>query len=98
MVKKAGVKIEKLSNVWECKLDGRTIFEIHQEKGDSFKTLAELYAPEGYFVKCSDSNIPGLIDMNGEGLKVGGMMFSGNIFENLKTGIWLRKDGSGSIG
>lgn len=96
--KKAGVIIEKLSDVWECKLEGKTIFEIHHEKGESFKTLAELYTPEGYFVKCSETRIPGLFDMNGKGLKVGGMTFSGNTFKNLKTGIWLRKDGSGSIG
>ena len=96
--KKAGVRIEKLSDVWECKLDGKTIFEIHHKKGESFKTYAELYTPEGYFVKCSESKIPGLINMNGDGLVVGGMTLAGNTFKNLKTGIWIRKDGSGSIG
>lgn len=96
--KKVNLKIEKLANVWECKLDSKTLFEIHILTGDSFKTFAELYTPEGYFVKCSDSASPGLIDMKGNAIKIGGMIMSGNIINGYKTGIWIQKNGSISIG
>jgi len=96
--KKTNLKINKLANVWECKLDKKTLFEIHIQSGDAFRTLAELYTPEGYFVKCSDSPTPGLIDMKGNQLNVSGLIMSGNTISGFKTGIWIKKNGSVIIG
>ena len=95
---KAGIRIDKLANVWECKLENKTMFEIHHEAGDSFKTLAELYTPEGYFVKISDTKAPNLIDISNKGLQIGNLLLMGNTFVNTKTGIWLKKDGTVRIG
>ncbi|OFX27215.1 MAG: hypothetical protein A2041_02235 [Bacteroidetes bacterium GWA2_31_9b] len=96
--KKTGLKIDKYSNVWTCKLDTKTLFEIHHQSGDAFKVLAELFTPDGYFVKCLDSPTPGLINVKGNELKVGGVIMSGNLISGCKTGIWIRKNGAVSIG
>lgn len=96
--KKAGLKIEKHEGLWVCKMENQTMFEIEHGTGDSFKATAELYTPDGCFVKCSDTPSPGLIDMQGNELKVGGMAISGSTFIGSKIGIWLRKNGSFAIG
>jgi len=81
-----------------CSVDGRTAFEIHQEAGDAFRTSADLYTPGGYFVRVSDSPTPGLIAASGEALHVRGVTMEGNVFHNCRIGIWLRSNGSMSIG
>ena len=95
---KAGLKIEKYKELWVCTMNGRTLFEIQQQSGDSFKTSAELYTSDGYFVKCSDAPIPGLIHANGDAIRVGGMMMSGNSFHGCNVGLWIRKNGSFAMG
>jgi len=95
--KKAGVRVEKYADRWVCKMGDQILFEINHHKGDYFKMAAELYAPEGYFVKCNDT-ASDLIDSKGSSLNVGGIIMGGNTFVNCATGIWLRKDGSCSIG
>ena len=95
--KKAGLKIEKHSRLWVCKMQNQTLFEIHQQSGDAFKTIAELYTPDGYFVKCLDTR-PGLIDASGNALKIGGVIMSNTTFVNRRVGVWIHKDGSCSIG
>ena len=95
---KAGLKIEKYQGLWVCTLEKQTLFEIQQQTGDSFKATAELYTPDGCFVKCSSSPTPNLIDASGNELKIGGFVMSGNIFNDFKTGIWIKKDGSLLIG
>lgn len=96
--KKVGLKIEKKANVWECQMENQTLFEIHQQSINSFKTQAELYTPTGHFVKCTDSPQPELIDINGNALQIGGMTMIGNVFSGMQTGIWIKSDGSLSLG
>ena len=95
---KAGLKIEKHQGLWVCKMENQTLFEIEHGSGDSFKATAELYTPDGYFVKCSDAPTPSLIDTNGTALKAGGLVMSGSKIIGSEIGIWLRKNGSFSIG
>lgn len=87
--KKTGLKIEQYQGLWVCELDGQTLFEIHQQAGDAFKTTAELYTPDGYFIKCNASS-PNLIDPFGKELKISGMTMSGNLISGCKIGIWIR--------
>jgi hypothetical protein len=96
--RKAGVVIKQLPNLWVCSVAGRTAFEIHQQSGDAFRTHAELYAPGGYFVRVGDAPTPHLINASGQALQVGGVMMTGNLFRNLRIGVWLRSDGSLAIG
>jgi hypothetical protein len=95
---KAGLKIEKHEGLWVCSMNKQTLFEIEQGTGNSFKATAELYTPDGYFVKCTDSPTPNLIDTNGDAIRMGGIIMSGNTFNGCKVGIWLKKNGSCAIG
>ncbi|MBN2863380.1 MAG: hypothetical protein JXN62_09485 [Bacteroidales bacterium] len=95
--RKAGVVIEKRPKLWVGKLGNQIIFEIHHHSGDEFKMIAELFSPEGYFLKCNDI-ASDLIDFRGNSLNLGGVMMSGNKFIGCNTGIWLKRDGSCTIG
>jgi hypothetical protein len=96
--KKANIEIRDTPGKFICSLENKVIFELSHGVGDAFKADAELYTPDGYFVKCSDTPKPDLFDLNGNAIKVGGITMIGNVFRNLSVGIWLRKDGSCSIG
>ena len=96
--RKAGVKIRQLATAWVCEIGNRTAFEIHHQPGDAFRAQAELYTPEGFFVKTSDSPTPELIDASGNALQVGGVTMIGNMFQDCRIGVWIRSDGSVSLG
>ena len=96
--KKAGLKVEKHNLLWACSMNGQTLFEIQQQAGDSFKTTAELYTSDGYFVKCTDSPIPGLIDTSGSAIKLGGIAMSGNYIQGCRIGLLIEKNGRFSMG
>jgi len=93
--KKAGVTIENYVGLWICKMDSKPIFEIRKRTGDSFIISAELYATEGYSVKFADTP---LVELFGDALKISEFTLSGDLIQGMKTGIWLRKDGSSEIG
>lgn len=96
--KKAGVQVHQYQGLWECKVDGRTAFEIRQQPGDAFRTDAELYTPEGCFVRVADGPIPTVMSASGSALKVGGITMTGCSFQNMRIGVWIRSDGSVAIG
>lgn len=96
--KKANIQIRDLEGQFICSLDNKVMFELTHGVGDEFKAAAELYAPDGYFVKCSDTPKPELFDLSGAAIRVGGFTIIGSVFQNLSIGIWLRKDGSCAIG
>ena len=96
--KKANIEIRNPQGKFICSLDGKVMFELSHGVGDSFKAEAELYTPDGYFVKCADAPKPELFDLSGSLIQVGGVTMIGNVFQNLSIGIWLRKDGSCAIG
>ncbi len=96
--RKAGVTISQRPQLWVCEVGGRTAFEIHQQAGDAFRTTAELYTPTGYFVRAGDAPMPQLITATGSALQVGGVMMMGNLFSNLRIGVWLHSNGTVAIG
>ncbi|QCY11118.1 hypothetical protein [Pseudomonas sp. MPC6] len=95
--KKAGVTLEHHDKVTVCKLNGRVLFEIQREEAASLKTAAELYTPNGYFVKYA-SAMPSLLDLSGNQLNIGGIVMTGCHFEGNRIGVWMKSDGSLSIG
>lgn len=95
---KAGLTIDKYVDISVFKMDNRILFEIHHQRGDSFKTIAELYTPDGYFVKCPDVATPILLNNHGDALQIGGIIMSDCLFKGCDIGIWLKKDGHYSIG
>jgi|SRR5665648_55 len=96
--KTAGITIDKYKGLWVCKMGNQILFEMILQTGDSFKLSAELYAPEGYFVKCTDITTLQQIKITGEALTIGELTLSGNTFARCNTGIWMKKDGSCLIG
>jgi len=95
---KAGIKMNYPKGMTVCEMDGKMLFEITHEKGDAFKTQAELYTPTGFFVKSTDTPIPQLINSDGETLQVGGINMSGCTISGSRIGIWLKSDGSCAVG
>ncbi len=96
--KKANITIRDIEGKYICSLDNKVLFELTHGVGDAFKADAELYAPDGYFIKCSDAPKPELLDVSGNAIQAGGVTMMGNIFQNVSIGIWLRKDGSCAMG
>lgn len=96
--KKVNIEIRDTPGKFICSLENKVMFELSHGVGDVFKANAELYTPDGCFVKCSDAPKPELFNLTGNAIKVGGVIMTGCIFKNLSIGIWLRKDGSCEIG
>ena len=96
--KKAGILMRSLPDITVCEMDGKTLFEIYHQKGDAFKTNAELYTPDGYFIKSTDAPTPKMINANGEALKIGGLIMSNNTFSGCRIGVWIKSNGSIAIG
>ena len=96
--KKANIEIRNLEGKFICSLENKVMFELSHDVGDAFKAEAELYAPDGYFVKCTEAPLPQLFDLTGSAIKVSGVTFSGNVVQNCPIGIWLRKNGSCILG
>ncbi len=95
---KAGIKMNYPKDMTVCEMNGQILFEIAHEKGDAFRTQAELYTPTGIFVKSTDSPTPEVINSDGNALKIGGATMSQCTFQNCRIGIWLKSDGSCSLG
>lgn len=95
---KAGIKMRSPKDMTVCEMDGKTLFEIHHQQGDAFRANAELFTPSGCFVKINDAPLPEVIKNNGAALQIGGIRMSGNMFSGCRIGIWLKSDGSCSLG
>ena len=96
--KKAGIVMRNPKDMTVCEMDGKTLFEIYHESGDAFRTHAELYTPSGCFIKSHDEPMPEVISSDGGVLQIGGIRMSGNVISGFRVGIWLKSDGSCSIG
>lgn len=96
--KKAGLTLDKRLGITACQMNKKTLFEIHHLTGESFKAYAELYTNDGFFVKCTDSPTPEIIDTSGDALRIGGVTMMNNTFRGCKVGVWIRSNGAVMIG
>lgn len=94
--KKAGLVVRDLGGVFVCELGKRTAFEIMPRPG-AFTTEAELYTPNAYLVKVSDTSLALTNDFE-KGVPINGLTLKGNTFKNMRVGIWLRSDGQMGLG
>ncbi len=96
---KAGLTLKYPKNMTVCELNGQVLFEILRLGSAALRAKAELFTPDGAFVKCTDKLMPRLFFGEKEkALEIGGVAMIGNTFTNSRIGIWVRKDGSLSIG
>lgn len=93
----AGLVLKFPKNMTVCELDGKTLFEIHRDGAAAISARAELYAPDGVFVKCPVDLSPQLF-FKGSEIKIGGVVMSQSTIEGWQIGIWIRKDGRIVIG
>lgn len=95
--KNAGLSLKYPKNKTVCELNGRTLFEIQREGATALKAWAELYTPEGAFVKCAPDIMP-ILSIDEKPIEVGGVLMSGCTFQDVRVGIWIGKDGSIKLG
>lgn len=95
--RKSGLFLEYPDHMTVCKLAGKILFEISRQEAAALRTSAELYTPDGRFVRCNESSPPSLFQLDGSGLKIGGVYLGGNILHGCRIGILIRKDGSFAI-
>jgi hypothetical protein len=82
-----------------CELDGKPVFELIRDGAAALKTRAELYTPNGSFIRCADENLAGYVIGTKQGhLKIGGLTMMGCSFRGVRIGIWVRADGTLQIG
>lgn len=99
--RKANVKLRHPSLMTVCELDGKTLFVVRRKEAAALSTEAELYTPDGRFVKVASGGAapPGLFEANGTALRVGaGIVMAGNHFVGVRIGIHVKRDGSVLIG
>jgi hypothetical protein len=87
---KAGVTLSHPDKMTVCKLADQILFEIRREDAAALNTKAELYTPDGNFLKCIDA--PALFDATGNGLRIGGAYFVNNSFHGCRIGIWVKRN------
>lgn len=85
--KKAGLTLVHAGNVTVCKLGSQVLFEIKRSQAAALRTRAELYAPNGYFLKCTDVDVPKLFDASGQELRIGGVTMRECTFTGCRIGI-----------
>ena len=90
--KKAGVTVTHPDKMTVCKLGDQVLFEIRRHDAAALNTRAELYTPDGFFLKCADTPDMALLDMSANGLQIGSCYMEGNTFSGCRIGIWVKRD------
>lgn len=96
--KKAGLTLRHPDKRTVCELDGQTLLEIQRHEAAALNTHAALYTPDGSLIKCSDNPRPDLIRAGKNALQVGGILMAENLIVGCRIGVWIKADGSCSIG
>ncbi len=97
--KKCDLALHHPEGATVCELNGKTLFEIRREGAAALSTYAELHSPDGAFIKCArDSRVEGMLADAHSPLRIGGMVMAGNLISGCQVGIWVRSDGTVSIG
>lgn len=82
-----------------CELNGRTLFEIRRREAAALSTDAELFTPDGRFIRSNNNGVPaGLFRADGSSLQVGGMLMMQNRFRGCRIGVLIKSDGAVAIG
>src|SRR5260370_32686898 len=86
--KKAGIVMHYPVDGTVCKLNGRAVFELKRSGPAAWKGWAELYTPNGIFVKGTDTDLASFgIDISGNQTQLGNMLLSGNRLDGAQVGL-----------
>jgi hypothetical protein len=96
--KKAGLRLRHKSGVTACELNGQTLFEVRREGAAALHLTAELYAPDGAFIRTVNSDLATKV-MDGvqETLQRHNIFITNNFFQ-VPVGVQVWKDGSVNMG
>ena len=94
---KANLHLEHPDRMTVCKLGNQILFEVRRKEAAALHTEAELYTPDGSFVKANPA-LSGLVNSGSGPLQIGGVMMEGNTFSGCQIGVHVKSDGSFSIG
>lgn len=96
---KAGITLKYPDKMTVCEMDGKTLFEIKRVTAAAVKAQAELFTPDGRFLKLSDTEMGAFkVEMNKNVLKIGSVTMIGNKFVGCKIGILYDKNGGVMMG
>jgi len=95
---KAGLRLRHPDRMTVCELGGRTVFEVRRTEAAALATQAELYTPQGAFIRGTDTELGGHVIRNDQPLTLSSMTMEGCRFERCRIGIWVKSDGSVRIG
>jgi hypothetical protein len=96
--KKAGVTLRHLGHATICELNGKTIFEIIREEAAALRTQAELYTPDGSFIKCAENLAGYVLAPQQDRLQIRGLTMMRCTIKGPRIGILVKKDGSVAVG
>lgn len=96
---KSGLKLLHPQGMTVCELNGKTLFEVRRSGPAALKAQAEIFTPNGLFIKSNDREMATFkIDPSDKALKIRGIHMIGNTFVNMAIGILLHNDGGMAIG
>ena len=78
--KQSGIEMRHEPNLTACEVNGKTIFELRRTGAAALKGAAELYSPNGVFLKATDPELYGLLGTGGK-LTAGPFTFVGTTFK-----------------
>lgn len=93
---KANIALRHPQGMTVCELEGKTILELRREGPAAVRGAAELYAPEGTFIKANTYEASALL-RGGRLLNSPGFAMSNSDLRDFKIGILVKRD-SVSIG
>jgi hypothetical protein len=97
--KSAGLSLRFPKNMTVCEQNGKTLFELLYRNPASLSASAELYTPDGAFIKTQFNSALELFSpKNKEAIQINGITLQGCVFENLRIGIQVYKQGNVAIG
>ena len=92
---KSNLKLRHPDRMTVCELDGQAIFEVRRKDATALKTQAELFTPDGRFMKSNDHGAPsGLISSDGSYLQVGTNIMVGCRIQRCRVGIHVSSKGT----
>lgn len=95
--KKAGVTLRHPGHATICELNGKPVFEITREEAAALRTQAELYTPDGSFIKCAENLAGYVLGPQQDRLQIHGLTMMRCTFVRNRIGIWVKKDGSVAV-
>jgi hypothetical protein len=88
---KAKLKLREEPDLTVCELENKPIFELRKAGAAALKGWAELYAPEGVFIKVTDAELFGQLHTGDALLLPGGVRMTGSTFHGCQIGILIEK-------